>query len=160
LAASDQAHRLVRAQAWTEIAQKLDQEGDYDAAMDSILKCKDILKAEESQVLQESEVLQRHLQSLAESLTRDHFQRWLAASHPLPPRRLAVLAGFPRSGTTLLEQVLDSHPGLVSSDEREAFGRDIFPAMWRSPSTPLPTPEALDAIPTERLAAQRDRYLA
>ncbi len=160
LAASDQAHRLVRAQAWTEIAQKLDQEGDYDAAMDAILKCKDILKAEESQVLQESEVLQRHLQGLAESLTRDHFQRWLAAGHALSPRKLAVLAGFPRSGTTLLEQVLDSHPGLVSSDEREAFGRDIFPAMWRSPSTPLPTAEALDAIPTDRLAAQRDRYLA
>jgi hypothetical protein len=59
-----------------------------------------------------------------------------------------------------LEQVLDSHPDLVSSDEREAFGRDIFPAMWRSARTPLPTVEALDAIPNERLAAQRERYLS
>jgi hypothetical protein len=58
-----------------------------------------------------------------------------------------------------LEQVLDSHPGLVSSDEREAFGRDIFPAMWQTDKTPLPTAEALDAIPAERLANQRARYL-
>src|SRR5262245_64356584 len=77
-----------------------------------------------------------------------------------PAQKLAVLAGFPRSGTTLVEQVLDSHPGLVSSDEREAFGRDIFPAMWRTESTPLPTIDALDAIPESRLQAQRERYLA
>jgi hypothetical protein len=71
-----------------------------------------------------------------------------------------VLTSFPRSGTTLLEQVLDSHPGLVSSDEREVFGRDIFPAMWRSATTPVPTAAALDAVPVERLAAQRERYFA
>jgi hypothetical protein len=72
---------------------------------------------------------------------------------------MAVLAGFPRTGTTLIEQVLDSHPGLVSSDEREAFGRDIFPALWMTPKTPLPTAQAFDAIPSERLAFQRTRYL-
>jgi len=70
-----------------------------------------------------------------------------------------VLASFPRSGTTLLEQVLDCHSGLVSSDEREAFARDLFPAMWLTPTTPTPTAEALDAVPTERLAALRQRYL-
>jgi hypothetical protein len=70
------------------------------------------------------------------------------------------LAGFPRSGTTLLEQVLDSHSGLVSSDEREAFARDIFPALWQTAATPLPRADVLDAIPLERLAAQRERYLA
>ena len=60
----------------------------------------------------------------------------------------------------MLEQVLDSHSSLVSSDEREAFARDIFPAMWRTVKTPLPTVEALDAIPMERLAAQRARCLS
>src|SRR5207249_3598450 len=33
-------------------------------------------------------------------------------------------------------------------------------AMWRSEKTPLPTIEALDAVPIERLRAQRERYLA
>jgi len=59
----------------------------------------------------------------------------------------------------LMEQVLDSHSGLVSSDEREAFGRDIFPALWRTHVASLPTAEAMDAVPRERLAHQRQRYL-
>ena len=60
----------------------------------------------------------------------------------------------------MLEQVLDSHSCLISSDEREAFARDIFPAMWMTPMTPEPTREAFDAIPQSRLAALRDRYWA
>ena len=56
--------------------------------------------------------------------------------------------------------MLDSHPGLVSSDEREAFARDIFPAMWQSPATPLPTADVFDTIPLQRLAALRERYRA
>jgi hypothetical protein len=55
--------------------------------------------------------------------------------------------------------VLDSHTGLISSDEREAFARDIFPAMWLTPTNPVPTAAALDAIPMARLAALRTRYL-
>jgi hypothetical protein len=59
-----------------------------------------------------------------------------------------------------LEQVLDSHSGLVSSDEREAFARDIFPALWQNAATPLPKVDVLDAVPPARLAAQRERYFA
>jgi len=153
LALNEQAHALVRAQAWAEMANMLDQLGDYDAAMQSMLKCKALLIPDETRLLRESEALQRHLNNLTQSLTREHFRKWAEAGKVFALREMAVLASFPRSGTTLLEQVLDSHPGLVSSDEREAFGRDIFPAMWRSVATPLPTIEALDAIPIERLAA-------
>ena len=38
-----------------------------------------------------------------------------------PAHRLALLGGHPRSGTTLLEQVLDSHPDMVSAEETEIF---------------------------------------
>ena len=47
----------------------------------------------------------------------------------------------------------------MSSDEREAFARDIFPAMWLTPETQLPTAAALDAVPTDRLRLLRQRYL-
>jgi hypothetical protein len=104
-------------------------------------------------------VLQSHLHKLAGTLTPGHFQRWIEAGRAFLPQKMAVLAGFPRSGTTLLEQVLDSHPGLVSSDEREAFGRDIFPAMWLTEKTRVPAAEAFDAIPLQRLSVQRTRYL-
>src|SRR5439155_24707604 len=131
----------------------------YEQAMGAMLKCKGILLRGEAQVRQESDAVLRHLRGLAESLMPSHFRRWVEAGRAFPGKRTAVLASFPRSGTTLLEQVLDSHSGLVSSDEREAFARDIFPAMWLTPATPVPTVEALDAIPLERLAAQRARCL-
>ena len=160
LAQSDEALPLVRAQAWAEIAQQRDRQGDYEGAMAAMLTCKGFLRPDEADLLKEAETLQRHLSNLAESITSAHWQRWVEAGKSVPPRKMAVLAGFPRTGTTLLEQVLDSHPGLVSSDEREAFGRDIFPAIWRTDQTPLPTAEALDGAPVDRLAAQRERYLA
>ncbi|MFO1513508.1 MAG: sulfotransferase [Verrucomicrobiota bacterium] len=159
LAVNENAHPQVRSQAWNEIALQQDQEGDYDGAIASLLKSKELLQLLAKALLEESEALQGHVRNLAESLTPDHFQRWAAAAKVFPQRKQAVLASFPRSGTTLIEQVLDSHPGLVSSDEREAFGRDIFPAIWRTPTTPLPTAASLDAAPIERLAAQRERYL-
>jgi thioredoxin-like negative regulator of GroEL len=160
LANDPEAHPLVRAQAWTELAQQQDREADYDGAMETMLKCKELLRPNEGPILHEAESLGRHLANMADTLTAAHFQRWTDQGSRFPPQRLAVLTSFPRSGTTLLEQVLDSHPGLVSSDEREAFGRDIFPALWRGPATPLPTAAALDAVPQERMAAQRQRYLA
>lgn len=160
LAANEQAHPLVRAQAWTEIAAQHDRQEDYDAAMQSMAKAKELLLAREGSLRQESQAVLGHLRGLADSLTKAHFQRWREAGRADPERRVAVLASFPRSGTTLLEQVLDTHSGLVSSDEREAFARDIFPALWLTPSTPLPTADVFDAIPSERLGALRGRYLA
>jgi hypothetical protein len=110
--------------------------------------------------LREAEFVLSHLGTLADELTPEHFQRWALAGKQLPQRKAAVLTSFPRSGTTLLEQVLDSHSGLVSSDERETFARDIFPAMWLSPTTPAPTAEALDQVPSERIIHLRGRYFS
>jgi hypothetical protein len=160
LAASEQAHPQVRAQAWAEIAGMHDRQGEYAQAMDAMLKCKELLLQREGPMRKESEVVLGHLRGLTESLTADHFQRWTEAGRGLPMKKTAVLTSFPRSGTTLLEQVLDSHSGLVSSDEREAFARDIFPAMWLTPATPLPTAALFDAIPLLKVEALRERYLA
>jgi thioredoxin-like negative regulator of GroEL len=156
---NENAHPFVRAQAWAEIASMLDALGDYASAMQAMLQSKALLVPGETALLKESEALQRHLNHLKDSLTRDHFRKWAEAGKAFPFRRMAVLTSFPRSGTTLLEQVLDSHPDVVSSDEREAFARDIFPSIWRSKTHPLPTIEAFEAIPMANLAAQRERYL-
>ena len=160
LAGNDQAHPMVRAQAWAELAQMHDRREEYDEAMRAMLQCKEILLRHESAMRQEADKVLRHLRALAASLTPEHFQRWAQSARQFPTKKVAVLSSFPRSGTTLLEQVLDTHSGLVSSDEREAFARDIFPAMWLTPSTPAPTAEVFDGIPAERLSALRDRYLA
>jgi tetratricopeptide (TPR) repeat protein len=159
LAAEKQAHPMACAQAWAEIAQMLDRREEFSEAMEAMLRCKKILLQSEGPLIDESKAVLGHLSRLAESLTSQHFTRWTNATSSFPQERTAILTSFPRSGTTLLEQVLDSHSDVVSSDEREAFARDIFPAMWQTPTSPLPTAEALDAIPPERLMLLRRRYL-
>jgi tetratricopeptide (TPR) repeat protein len=160
LAADERALPQLRAQAWAELAQMLDGHEQYREAMEAMLKCKELMRPNEAAILKDSELHQRQLQDLAESITTAQLQRWRDEAHDFSIHRIATLTGFPRSGTTLLEQVLDAHPGLVSSDEREAFARDIFPAMWLDEKTRLPTASALDAVPRQRLIAQRERYLA
>jgi tetratricopeptide (TPR) repeat protein len=160
LAANEQAAPELRSQAWAELAQMHDRREEYEAAMQAMLRSKEFLQAKEGAIFTHAGAVMGHLVSLVENLTPAHFARWRAQAAELPQKNVAVLTGFPRSGTTLLEQVLDSHSGLVSSDEREAFARDIFPALWQTPATPLPTPAALDAAPTERLQALRQRYLS
>ncbi len=44
-----------------------------------------------------------------------------ASAGPDAPERHVFLLGFPRSGTTLLEQVLASHPRVVALEERETL---------------------------------------
>jgi hypothetical protein len=124
-----------------------------------MLSGKALVRDGEGPVLKESEGLQAILGGLVEKLTLADLDRWAEQAAQLPRKKMAVLASFPRSGTTLLEQVLDSHSDLISSDEREAFGRDIFPAMWRTPKTPLPTVEALNQLAIGEIAKLRDRYL-
>ena len=158
LTGNAKAHPIVRAQAWAEIAQMLDQQDQFRDAFCAMLKCKEIMRQYEAPAWREAEFVLHHLGRLAGELTPAHFQRWRDEAEQFPPRKAAVLTSFPRSGTTLLEQVLDSHSGLVSSDEREAFARDIFPAMWLSPSTPSPTAKALDDVPSEKLGRLRARY--
>lgn len=160
LTVSERAHPMLRAQAWAELAQMHDRREQYEEAMRAMLECKEILLRHETAMRQEAENVVRHLRGLAASLTPESFQTWAKAAQRFPAKNVAVLSSFPRSGTTLLEQVLDAHSGLVSSDEREAFARDIFPAMWLTPATPAPTAEVFDRIPLERLSALRERYLA
>jgi tetratricopeptide (TPR) repeat protein len=158
LAQREEVHPQLRAQAWVEIAQLLDRSAQYDDAMGALLRGKEILLRDDAPLRREADVILGHLGRLAEGVTAEHFRRWTDEAQAFPPRRNAVLCGFPRTGTTLLEQVLDSHSGLVSSDEREAFARDIFPAMWQTAATPVPEIEILDAVPALRLVAQRERY--
>jgi hypothetical protein len=136
----------------------LDQQDRFREAMGAMLECKAIMRQFEGPVLREAEFVLDHLLRLAEELTAGHFQRWAEATKDLQQRKAAVLTSFPRSGTTLLEQVLDSHSGVISSDEREAFARDIFPAMWLSPTSPAPTVRALDNVPLEKIWRLRQRY--
>jgi len=72
------------------------------------------------------------------------------------------ILGFPRSGTTLVEQTLSAHPRICAGDELP-FVNEITQAMMRVLNSPLSYPEALAELwmgdRREGLDELRDYYL-
>jgi len=161
LALNSQAHVLTRAQAWAALASLSDKQGDYEEAVRCMGKCKEIQSAHAGVFQAHSDVVLGNLQRFGESVTAEYLRRWRDQKHLGTPARVAQLTGFPRSGTTLLENVLDAHSGLVSSEELQVFGRDILDSSWKeSHEITPPTAEAFDKIPVPKLVQLRHRYLA
>ena len=154
---------VLRAQAWADLAETHDRRAEYDRAMDAIGRCKSVQLAGDAIVKRLSDHLISNFRGLIDQVTAGDFTRWgeELARPPCAQRRVALLAGFPRSGTTLLEQVLDAHPDVVSSEELEVFPRDIFPRLWNraGSATATPTVEALSALPNDDWLSLRREYL-
>ena len=77
------------------------------------------------------ELMQPHSRPLAMSgqrVDRAAFMAWKSLPAPPDARQPVFVVGFPRSGTTLLEQMLDAHPDFRSMDER-AFIHELTEGM-------------------------------
>jgi tetratricopeptide (TPR) repeat protein len=126
----------IRTQAWYELAHVWDGEQKYDDAFRALLAAKHIAKQYAGPHLRENETTLQKTRELAEQLDRSCYDRWNAAAQQDSPYRLAVLTGHPRSGTTLVEQVLDSHDEAISADEFDVLTHWIYlPIMSRFPIT-------------------------
>ncbi|RIK80714.1 MAG: hypothetical protein DCC67_08970 [Planctomycetota bacterium] len=146
-------------QAWSELALMKDAAGDFDGAIAAIEQCKLGQRQREARHWAVSQAGEHFMRQLMESVTRDDFRRWRDQAGPLASERVALLTGFPRSGTTLLEQVLDAHPQLASSEERDFIGNELIRTITaHRGSTPLK--EVLDQLEPLLLERQRRRYFA
>jgi tetratricopeptide (TPR) repeat protein len=81
---------------------------------------------------------------------------WTDPHAPAAQESPVFVVGFPRSGTTLLEQVLDAHPALASMDE-QPFLQQVIESMT-GPGTRYP--DRLAGLDAAALDALRARYLA
>jgi len=146
-------------QAWSEIALMLDGRGDFDGAIEAISRCKQSQRLREGPYLKASDKVHGQMREMIDAISRDDFRRWQQQAASLPPRRTALLTGFPRSGTTLLEQMLDAHPDLVSSEERDFVGRELFHSIsYGRGNSPLL--ELIDRLGIDEIRDGRERYFA
>jgi Flp pilus assembly protein TadD len=149
----------IWAEAWAELAQLLDRRGDYDGAMEAVVYSKQLMLPRDTAERKTSDFVLARFKSMFDSLNAQDLQRWLEQSRALAPHPpLALLTGFPRSGTTLLEQVLDSHPQVISSEERDIMGFEVFPALVESIPDRASLHDALNRVSSELLRAQQSRY--
>lgn len=107
---------------WFELAQTCDKVGDTAAAMAAL---------ETAHAIQIAEIKTIHPQwfepggtspfATKEIVSQADYEAWPILQAPNAAQSPVFVVGFPRSGTTLLEQMLDAHPRLQSMDERPFF---------------------------------------
>jgi hypothetical protein len=95
---------------------------------------------------------------MLDQLTPDIIRQWKSqAPPPSEGRQIAFLGGHPRSGTTLLEQILDAHPDVLAFDEPIAFSQEITRHL--EPSEGEEISRKLHFLTTPQIAEMRQRYV-
>lgn len=117
---------MLAAQVYNEWANLLDRDGDYEAAFGYLLKSKELLKKQPdySKQYKLGEFLDQRYDYFLNSLDAGTVHQWLSAEGEEDGGNV-YLTGCPRSGTTLIEKILDAHPEIVSADELAVFPRVI-----------------------------------
>ncbi len=149
----------IQAEGWYELGAILDCQNRYDEAMKAFLEAKRVKLPISAPPPLDWKTAESEMEGVAKSISADALRRWHEMGGASPPRRLALLCGHPRSGTTLLEQILDSHSEIVSTEETQVFIEEAFFSLLRG----LP-PDAtslfpfLESIAPEQLRQSRENY--
>jgi len=157
-----QLHRHPSESDWGlryELAAVYDRLGEYDAAWSALCQAKSQLAGPAADHLRDSNFIRRRQWELVQSVTAADLRRWRQAGDSLaPPRRLAFLTGFPRSGTTLLEQIIASHPDTIDTDETGILtGQFIEALVWKAEDAMSAIIE-LRSFDATQLVAGRDAF--
>ena len=149
-----------RAAAWYELAAAYDQQEQYDQAMQAAIEAKSLMRLSAGHVLKVGRMKEAQLKEMSSVNAEALVQRWRKAGQTdlQPARKLSLLCGHPRSGTTLLEYVLDSHPQVVSADETSVFHHAAYFPISRHISANTPYTSVLDWMPARELRQVRTDY--
>lgn len=159
---SDSPDPNVRVSSRHLLAEILDETGQYAEAWRQLLEAKKFarLTVNAAQLERDHDRADARRRELLAGLTSDMIQRW---RREIPPAqdsgRLVFLGGHPRSGTTLLEQILGAHPEVHAFDEPEAFVNEIWNPLAPMNSAHTLTLNELNSLNAYRRAEMRRRYL-
>ena len=153
------ADRDTKIRSLYELGSVLDRQKRYDEAMSAFLEAKALLSSAAPPLLAQRQATRAYFKKLEADITPEILKRWRDSGAALQPaRRIAFLGGFPRSGTTLLEQVLDSHPDIVSAEETAIFRDDAYRPLIKSFPPDTPMLSVLESAQTGALQRSREIY--
>jgi tetratricopeptide (TPR) repeat protein len=160
LVARANAEPGVRAFAWYELAAILDQTGNYDQAMAALLEAKALMRRGAGQALAVLQRKQGHLKEMTAGADEKVVRRWRksGATELQSAHWLALLCGHARSGTTLLEFVIDAHPGAVSAEESMVFHNTAYFPLGKVVSQNASFVSSLDWLPARVMRQIRADY--
>lgn len=107
-----------------ELARACDKLGEHAAAMQALITAH-ARQTTELRIATPANFSSdaKPLPAMALRVSRAQYLQWPAFKAPDALDSPVFIVGFPRSGTTLLEQMLDAHPRLQSMDENPFFDR-------------------------------------
>ncbi|HXR06598.1 MAG TPA: tetratricopeptide repeat protein, partial [Candidatus Acidoferrum sp.] len=154
------ADHELRIRNFYELGAICDRQGRYDEAMSAFLEAKTLLQPDAPPLLSQLKSIIEFLKEMQSNISADVLARWADSSRELlqPPRRLAFLGGHARSGTTLLEQVLDSHPDIISAEETSIFHNDAYTPLRNNLPGDTTMLAGLDTASVQTLRQARERY--
>ncbi len=154
LAMSPQANPDHRAIALGIIGDARDRAGDVDGAFAAFSQANAILLQINAHWLNEPRRLYHPtgVRSMTEFVAGTDISTWRKPSSFTTPAPV-FLVGFPRSGTTLLDQILSSHSGIVCLEEREHLSAALS-IVFEEPSR-LP---GMGLLSDEEIARVREHY--
>ncbi len=169
-AAEKELRQLIIGNVWPDAGTKcssrhllavvLDEQGNYPEAMRCLCDAKSELRKLVNVPALEGQYdrLARARRELLASLTPEMIQNWRQECSAAPDgRRLVFLGGHPRSGTTLVEQILGAHPGVMAFDEPDGFVQEV--ERGAAPAAQGLSLAALNALSPAQRARLRERYL-
>jgi tetratricopeptide (TPR) repeat protein len=146
---------------WTEKGRLLDRLARYDEAFAAFAEGKRLLREISGQSYRHEEAAQL-AGRLKGFFTAERLSIVPRAKPAAGGAQPIFIAGFPRSGTTMVEQTLSAHPRISAGDELPMIA-DITRLMPRMLDSPLAYPEALADLwmgdQHEALDNLRDYYL-
>jgi tetratricopeptide (TPR) repeat protein len=160
--AAKKATLRVIADSWYQLAAIHDKAGQYEEAFQDLLEAKKIFMRGAAHYFDDAWTIARNAGKTFAAITPEQLERWHSAGRDLEPLggRLALLTSHPRSGTTLLEQVLDSHPGALSADEVQVMVELVNSPLGRTAGPNESAPSVFDRTSPEDLNRLRGDYWA
>lgn len=142
-----------------ELAACLDRRGEYAGAMTALEQAKAQLRPAATPLLAQWRARATRREEFACALDRPALERWQSMSRLVSPvTPVAILAGHPRSGTTLLEQMLAAHPGVVTTDETAVLRNQFIEPIVLGAESPAAARREVDKFDAEQLEAGRAVY--
>jgi tetratricopeptide (TPR) repeat protein len=143
-----------------ELAPVLDRLGEHAEAIRHLSLAKHQLHGQSQTHHREWRTMTERQWQVTRLLDSARLAAWQRDAASLDPRfRLCLMGGFPRSGTTLLEQVLASHPDCLGTDETGILSNQFRNPLVLAAASAAEAVAELDAMEPADLGRGRAEYL-
>jgi tetratricopeptide (TPR) repeat protein len=152
-----------------EFVMVLDARGEYQEAFEVLEESKKLLKSQPQAAAfrRINENAQVNQSLLRDAVSEQHYAEWAEEAQVMPSSKVALVTGFPRSGTTLIERLIDKHPDIDTIEEsaalvhtvRESFAKQAKSASANTADAIAGVLSGIGGVPRRNMANEYKKAL-